>query len=248
MDVQTIGEGEGDRGFMEGPEATARGTLQRTADNADGTVTVTIRVKAQDVPDDLQMSPDGSLWRLHIETASRDDQMNVVRTALRDTKAGCVDLRFIVLPAGLAPEAIWGRVGQDCTLKLRMLAGRHPYPHFVQRAERAACMRRTTMLCSETAFGAWCTERATADGLPVAPLPATDEAIGMDTATALSLQAAENLCRLARIHSRREILSSNAAAERVETLIRAYREHAWQKGTPAREADKAARGLVRRYG
>ena len=238
------GEGEGEPAFLEGPVSMLDATRQASVDNADGTATVGFAVLAKEIPKDLLASPDGSQWRLAVAAgAEAEASMVAVRLAIRDLAGGKALLRFMLMPTGLAASAIWGRKGERATLRMAMLAGRHPYPHFVGRSERAAALRRAAMFCGEPGFAAWIADQAVAAGLPPAGEIEVDPAIGIGAADATSMRAAENLCRVARLHSRSEILTSNVAAERAESLMRQYREFAWQRGGAARAAEARRRGL-----
>ena len=237
----------GDAGsYLEGPAAEIECRRMKTTDNADGTVTICLRIEAKELPGLLASSPDGSLWHLNLpDDEQRRHDLKGVRLALRDAADRKVDLRFQVMTAGTAPCVLWGMTNTSCRVRLSLMAGRHPYPYFVQRAERAACLRRAVMFCTEPAFDDWLLGRCDAQGLPDLALMDADDAIGLDAAMSMRMRAAENLCRLARLQSRREVLWSNAAAERVEALLRAYREHLWTNGAATRREAERSRGLKR---
>lgn len=234
--------------YLEGEEHVIEAVQEATKDNRDGTAILSFNVAADAIPPALAASPDGGMWRLRIPAPEGTGSMDVttVRYGVHDRPKGRALLKFQVAPSGLPPSALWGRSGMPLPLSLRMLAGRHPFPHFVQRHERAGAQRRASMACREPGFAAWLAARCEAEGLGRVEAPDLDEELGVDAAMAQALAADECLRRVARIHSRREILTSNLAAERVESLLRGYREHLWQRGRPAREADEEARGLGRR--
>ena len=246
-DSDTAGVVSGTQGdYLEGPQTTIEGERQKTGDNADGTVTVTVRIRSVDVPADYATSPDGSLWKIGLPDGSGGRaEFNAVRLAMRDATGGKVDMRFQVMAFGAPAAVLWGASKTACEITLRMLAGRHPYPHFIERGERAACLRRIVMACGEASYDAWVADQARARGYPDIPLVDEDPDIGIDRAMAIRMRAAENTCRLAGLHSRREILSSNPAAERVETLVRGYREWLWNDGAAARAELARSRGVER---
>jgi hypothetical protein len=213
--------------YIEDPVSHLSGTQQSTLDNADGTLTIVLKISPKDLPEAYVTSPDGSLWRLTFHEPANDICLNCVRQTIKDGPKQTVLLRLQILPYQVPFDIIWGRSGSRCSFSLQMLAGRHPYPHFIQRKERAACFRRSIMLCSEPTFAAWLRQTAQIANYPTPDIPHTSDLDAIDDQSALAMQTAETLCRLAQIHSRRDILTSNLAAERVERIIRSYREWIW---------------------
>lgn len=216
----------GETPFIEGPAHHLESVQKQTADKMDGTLILSFEIAASDIPASLQASPSGSLWRLRLpDTREGDLDLNVVRHDIKDSTNGRVVLRFSTVPGGIPPWVLWGNKGRKIDITISSLAGQHPFPHFIERSERQAVMRRATILCAEPGFQAWIANEAVTRGLPAIEPPSAlpSEEAELDARTTKEMTAAEYLCRLTGIDSRRDLLISNRAAERVENVIRQWR-------------------------
>ena len=230
---------------IEGPEHLLSGLRQKTADNRDGTVTLRLRIAATDLPTDYAASPDGSFWRIGLPAPEQTERHNLrgIRQPLRDGPSGQVDLQLQVVGAGCPPNLLWGAANTECLFTLRLIAGLAPYPHLIHQGERTACLRRAVIACSDPQFQTWLLATGNKQGLPVPPLADADDAIGLTPDRTRQMQTTEMLYRMTGIHSRREILASNDAGERVEALLRAFREHIWTTTRLRQETEDQRRGL-----
>lgn len=215
--------------YLEGPRHTLRVTRKATKDRQDGTIMLGFEASPEEIPLSYQSSPSGSLWRIGFpkedESGSECPAITVCRHDIADGKNGRVILRFITIPGRTPPQTFWGASGKTCTITLSSLAGQHPFPHFIDRAERMSVLKRISLLCAEPEFQKWISEQAVKANYPRIPIPTPefrdDSELGI--ATAKEYAAAENTCRIALIDSRRDVLTSARAAERVENIIRTWR-------------------------
>ena len=216
-------------------------------DSGDGTVTMSFEIAAKDLPVEYASSPDGSLWEIRMEDVESPEPMTfkATRHGIKDMPKGRLEIRFDTVVGGLPIERVYGRRNEDETLSIRLLAGRAPYPHLVDRSERSAVLRRAAVTCTDPSFCAWVASEAGRQGFPTIPTRDIPAALDMPEDDYEAARAAENLCRVARIHSRAEVLTSNAAAERVETIIRAYRDWLWQQRRLEQQEEDRQRGVRR---
>lgn len=203
--------------LMPGPTAAASAIRGPTKDNLDGTVTVTFTVNATTVHKAFMASPEGSVWLLDVES---DDslgrfEMLASRGQMKDLSHGKVELRFIAMATAASAESLYGRKGQAVLLTMTLMVGRNPHPYLIDRSERSAVMTRSVVMCTDPSFAPWIEQKAREEGYPTVP---------ESESTSAESRATEHLYRVAQINSRREILTSNPVAERVEGIMREYRE------------------------
>lgn len=217
MEEKNLGEEEGASAFpdmLQGQSEYIPAIRQALKDNGDGTVVIAFEVKAKHLPDALLTSPEGSVWLLDIEHNGERFEMLANRHTIRDLKDGQAEIRFNAMATAASAANFYGRKGDGIMLGMALMAGRNPHPYLIDKTERAAVRQRAVLVCGEAAFEAWIAKRAQEEGFPV--IEPSDQTSSQDRAT-------ENLYRVAGINSRREILTSNPIAERVEQLIREYR-------------------------
>lgn len=224
MEEKTVGRGEaGDSAYpdmMQGQSDHIPAIRQALKDNTDGTVTIAFEVTAGDLPKALLTSPEGSVWLLDVEHNGERFELLANRQAFRDMKGGQVEIRFAAMATAASAGNLYGRRGDGVMLGMALMAGRNPHPYLIDKTERAAVRQRAVLICTEPTFERWIARRAEEMGFP--PIPETE-------ATSSENRATEYLYRIAGINSRREILTSNAVAERVESMIREYREYLAQQ-------------------
>lgn len=218
MEEKTVEEG-GAAGsafpdMMQGQSDYIPAIRQALKDNTDGTVTLAFEVKADHLPKTLLTSPEGSVWLLDVEYNGERFELLANRQAMRDLKGGQVEIRFAAMATAASAGNLYGRKGDGVMLGMALMAGRNPHPYLIDKTERAAVRQRAVLVCTEATFERWIAERAVEDGFPRIP---------ESEMTSAQERSTEYLYRMAGINSRREILTSNAIAERVESLIREYR-------------------------
>ena len=221
-----------DDGFFAGPSSTFVATRDKTRDNGDGTATISFMVDAAVVPRDFASSPLHSVWSLYVQTPKRQHRLTASREVLQDKERGRVMLRFAVFASSHQPEAVYGNKGEEVMLTINLIAKQNNHPFMSTAASRHSVMQRCVMMCEEPGFGQWVAEQCRREGYPTieGPVLAPSEEVGGDVEgghTVHQRRAVEHLYRLAQIHSRADVLDNNAAAGRVEDVMRRYRAHLW---------------------
>jgi hypothetical protein len=230
----------GDRDLLfEGPVTDMFALRESTKDNGDGSATLTFVVDAADLPKDLLSSPDNSVWHLRLDTFGKVYDLSGVRQKIRDKDKGKVAVAFAVFPSQYPPEAIYGRRNDPVQLFINMVAKENNHPFLTQASQRNKVMQWSVIILSDPEFGPWVAEQCRLAGYPVlseVPSRDTREAWeGLDLAeTYAEARAIEHLYRVAGVHSRADVLDDNAAAGRVENVLRRYRAQVWDRVERAR--------------
>lgn len=224
-----------------GPVTDMFGVREGTKDNGDGTATLTFVVDSSDLPKDLLSSPDNSVWHLRIDTFDKAYHISGVRQKIRDKDKGKASVSFAVFPSQYPPEAIYGRKGDPVQLFINMVAKENNHPFLTQASQRNKVMQWSVIILSDPEFGPWIAEQCRLGGYPVLsaePSRETREAWeGLDAAESYAeVRAIEHLYRVAGIHSRADVLDDNAAAGRVDNVLRRYREQVMRKAERERRS------------
>ena len=205
------------------------GIRRATRDGGDGTAIINVEVEADALPEEYVSSVIGSIWTLTINEPSTDPTLVYAqRLALTETKLGKVMIRLSVITSDIVPSALYGHSGKPTIIEIALSANHPRHGLAMERSERTAVLKRCCIACAEPAFETWLVERVKAIGL--APIGQPESRANNPDHPAITTEdrCAEMLVRLARIHSRSDIVASAAAAEAADRIIRAYRSTLWR--------------------
>ncbi|MBY0363902.1 MAG: hypothetical protein K2X45_18495, partial [Phreatobacter sp.] len=181
-----------------------------TKDNGDGSVTVSFRTKAVQLPKMLRDSPEGSSWIIQCQSEHNAYRFVATRGRLIDCSHGEVEMRFNLPPSALPDHALYGNKGEWVDMTLWVSANPSPYPYHIDKTERLAVVKRLATVCTDPSFHEFVEKECARRGVPM--VPALED--NMDEFVSSETRATEHLYRLLGINSRREILETNKAAER----------------------------------
>ncbi len=202
-----------------------------TKDAADGSVILAFEAKAADIPTPLIAAPQNTLFHLEVESEQDTFSVFAARQPIRDLAKNSAELRFAALAGDIPPALLYGQRNAEVSLSLAILSGCDKNPYSFDVVERQRILRQLCIIANDPLFADWLEHECLRHKIPILypRIEASRDEFFCGDGPQINHaeRATEYVYRLARIHSRSEILNSSPIAHTVKTIIQAYRQSLW---------------------
>lgn len=191
-------------------------------DNRDGLVILQLLAKPGDLPSEIKFGTHGSRYKLTVSMPEIEDCPSTTfegqRISIDDMGDGVVNLKIAALPSQVGDEILYAPNRSTFQITYEpVFTDSDIMP--ITPEHRRATFKRLMIISQEEAFWDFLEARDCWSLLANSfAMPA--ERLGL---------ALEVFYRLARCHSRSDILANAAVCERAERIIREYRTEQWNK-------------------
>lgn len=200
-------------------------------DNRDGLVLLQLKAQPSEIPAGIKYGTHGDRYTLTISLIDADDAGSSTfegqRVAIDDMGDGSVNLKIAALPSQVGDEILYAPNGSTFEVLYEPLFTSSDIVPITPEHRRAT-FKRLMVISQETAFWDFLEQRDAwsllKDGF-VMPSERLNVAL-------------EVFYRLARCHSRADILTNAAVCERTERLIREFRSEQWNKPEKGDQAQR----------
>lgn len=191
-------------------------------DNRDGLVLLQLKAQPAEIPAGIKYGTHGDRYTLTVRLPDMEDPVSSTfegqRVAIDDMGDGSINLKIAALPSQVGDAVLYAPNG--CAFEVTyepLFTSSDIVP--ITPEHRRATFKRLMVISQEAAFWDFLEERDTWSLLKDAFVIPSER---------LNV-ALEVFYRLARCHSRSDILTNAAVCERTERLIREFRSEQWNK-------------------